>query len=121
MNWTAYQDETLRASLASGKTHAQIAEQLGRTRGACIGRANRLGIEVPGKPSKAWNAGLKTGPAPDIAKRAAFAEALAEIGTVAGAARTLGISRQRGDQFLAGIKAEIDGAQRAAGFESWCR
>lgn len=43
----------------------------------------------------------------DRAKLDAFAEALAELGTVTAAARHIGISQQRGSQFLARIRNEL--------------
>lgn len=43
----------------------------------------------------------------DRAKLDAFAEALAETGTVTAAARIVGISQQRGSSQLARIKAEL--------------
>jgi hypothetical protein len=44
------------------------------------------------------------GPKPDRAKLDAFAEALAEAGTVTGAAKACGISQQQGSKYLAKIR-----------------
>lgn len=46
----------------------------------------------------------KSGPARDTAKLDAFAEALAEHGTVAAASREVGVCHQRGSQMLAFIR-----------------
>lgn len=46
----------------------------------------------------------KRGPALDMAKLNAFADALAEHGTVAGASRAVGVCAQRGSQMLARIR-----------------
>lgn len=49
----------------------------------------------------------KSGAPQDRAKLDAFAEALAETGTVTAAAARCRISRQRGSQFLARLRAEL--------------
>jgi hypothetical protein len=45
--WSAEQDAQLRALVAEGVTFRQIGELMGRNRCACIGRAHRIGVEVP--------------------------------------------------------------------------
>lgn len=51
--WTAERVEILRAGIADGMSHSQIANKIGHgcTRGACIGKAHRLGLSQPAKPS----------------------------------------------------------------------
>jgi GcrA cell cycle regulator len=48
-NWTAQDDDALRAAVADGKTSAEIAALIRRSRGAVTGRANRLGVKLPGR------------------------------------------------------------------------
>lgn len=45
--WREYEDNILRASLADGLNYKEIARLLNRTRNACIGRANRIGLIAP--------------------------------------------------------------------------
>lgn len=58
--------------------------------------------------ARVWSAQRrKSGPDVDRAKLDAFAEALAETGTVAAASKAIGICHQRGSQLLARIKREL--------------
>lgn len=45
--WTPQMDRALRKAVAAGKTYSMIADELGKSRNACIGRAFRLGINHP--------------------------------------------------------------------------
>lgn len=49
--WTTESIETLTQMRADGQTAAVIAEFLGTTRGAVLGKANRLGLSQPTKSS----------------------------------------------------------------------
>lgn len=52
--WTEDRVSRLKELWGSGKTAAQIAEELGDvTRNAVIGKANRLGLSKPGRPRAA--------------------------------------------------------------------
>lgn len=52
--WTEDRVSRLKELWGSGKTAAQIAEELGDvTRNAVIGKANRLGLSKPGRPRTA--------------------------------------------------------------------
>jgi len=42
--WTQEMDRALADGLAAGNLYAEVAIELGVTRNACIGRANRIGI-----------------------------------------------------------------------------
>ena len=52
--WTAERVTILTEGLACGMSHSQIASKIGHgcTRGACIGKAHRLGLVAPRQPSK---------------------------------------------------------------------
>jgi hypothetical protein len=58
-------------------------------------------------PGRQYLAKRKSGPPRDTAKLDAFAEALAETGTVAAASKLVGVCHQRGSQMLAMIKAGL--------------
>lgn len=127
--WTEDHDAQLRTLHEEGLSFALIGDRLGRTRPSCIGRAHRLGISRDGQPKQTASrrtraprkpGSLPCGPGANLARRSEFAEALAEHGTVRAAARSLGLSHQRGSQLLAAIRNDIDGPQRAAGFGDWC-
>ena len=54
MSWTEERIEKLRKLWGSGKTAAEIAEELGDvTRNAVIGKANRLGLSAKSTPAAA--------------------------------------------------------------------
>lgn len=48
--WTADEDLILRDGLAKGETFGMIGKRLERSRNACVGRAQRLGINQPENP-----------------------------------------------------------------------
>lgn len=48
--WTPEDDATLLRLRAQGRTSAEIARELGRTRNAICGRAKRIGAATPAKP-----------------------------------------------------------------------
>lgn len=50
--WTPEEDALLRQRIAENIPFALIANELGRPRPSCIGRANRLGIAHPTQPNK---------------------------------------------------------------------
>jgi len=103
--WTEDQDAILRAKLADGKTFEQIGRVIGRTKNSCVGRADRLGIKSPKRSHVARK--RKPGPVPCRDKVNAFAEALSELGTIAAAAASLGLSHQRGSQLMAQVRADL--------------
>lgn len=106
--WTEDEDRRLRSIITGGNSFHNASEALGRTRNACVGRAHRLGIASPRRPVvSARKRYLAQQKALTRKRLDAFAEALAEHGTIAAAAKLVGIGRQRGDQLFAHIRAEL--------------
>ena len=92
--WTPDEDLILRDGRAKGQSYAEIARLVGKSKNACIGRANKFGLLGERRTNKERNDAL-------------LCDTLAEGGSLADAAHRMGCSFEAAESRFERVRAEL--------------